>query len=167
MIENINHNVLKKMCPTHIGQRKMTAIIKKSIFVVIAIAASITTFAQTITRSYFCQEMGTQGQAPRVPDRIATYVEWYDNGTIKMFDGTIWKFRNQSFDGVRHYVYTGSAMPLMPGTQYVEAMFSSDYSIMQINYGFGIMGMMVPMYSIYRYLGDGNQLAFDWMNENF
>lgn len=146
----------------------MATIINRIILTVIVIAASITiTSAQTITRSYFCQEMGTQGQVPRVPDRIATYVEWYDNGTIKMFDGTIWKFRNQSFDGVRHYEYTGSAMPLMPGTQYVEAMFSNDYSIMQINYGFGMMGMMVPMYSFYRCLGEGKQLAFDWMNENF
>lgn len=133
----------------------------------ISVASICTGNAQTITRSYYCQEMGTQGQVPRVLDRQATYVQWYENGSIKMMDGTIWKFRNQSFDGVRHYAFAGSSGPVMPGTQYMEAMFSSDFTIMQINYAFGMMGMMVPMYSIYKYIGEGTQPAYDWISGNF
>lgn len=139
-------------------------IILASVLIITSVSPNI---AQTITRSYYCQEMGTQGQVPRVPDRQATFVQWQEDGSIKMLDGTIWRFRNQSYDGVRHYVFAGSTCPIMPGTQYVEAMFSNDYTIMQINYAFGMMGMMVPMYSIYRFIGEGTQPAYDWISGNF
>lgn len=134
---------------------------------ILSVVSIYTATAQTITRSYFCLEMGTRGQVPRVPDRQATFVQWYDNGSIKMLDGTIWKFRNQSFDGIRHYAFAGSSGPVMPGTQYMEAMFSNDFTVMQINYAFGIMGMMVPMYSIYKFIGEGTQPAYDWISGNY
>ena len=64
--------------------------------------------AQEMVKSYFLQETRGGGQVPIVSQNSATYVEWYDNGTIKMMDGTVWRFRNQSWDGVRHYTFVKS-----------------------------------------------------------
>ena len=56
---------------------------------------------------------------------------------------------------------------MMPNTQYVEAMFTEDYSAMQVNYVFGMMGMYIQMCRIYRFIGDGRQPAFDWMSDSY
>jgi hypothetical protein len=54
----------------------------------------------------------------------------------------------------------------MPNTQYIEAMFTEDYSAMQVISVFGMMGRYIQMYKIYRFLGDGSQPAFDWMSNS-
>ena len=123
--------------------------------------------AQEMVKSYFLQETRGGGQVPIVSQNSATYVEWYDNGTIKMMDGTVWRFRNQSWDGVRHYTFVKSTGIVMPNTRYVEAMFAKDFSAMQVNYVFGMMGRYIQMCRIYRFIGDGSQPAFDWMSNSY
>lgn len=122
--------------------------------------------AQEMVKSYYQQEVRGGGQVPIAPQNLATYVEWYDNGIIKMMDGTVWRFRNQSWDGIRHYTFVKSTGIVMPNTQYIEAMFTEDYSAMQVISVFGMMGRYIQMYKIYRYLGDGSQPAFDWMSNS-
>lgn len=123
--------------------------------------------AQEMIKSYYQQETHGGGQVPIVAQNLATYVEWYDNGTIKMMDGTVWRFRNQSWDGIRHYTFVKSTGMMMPNTQYVEAMFTEDYSAMQVNYVFGMMGRYIQMCRINRFIGDGRQPAFDWMSNSY
>ena len=140
---------------------------KRLLFFVILLSLALSVHAQDAVKSYFCQQITSvsrSGPNQRVPDRQATYVEWYSDGTIKMMDGTIWKYRGQ-FNGFHNYGFVRASGIVMPGTQYVEAIFTADFSKMQINYVFGIgmMGTPIPMNSIYVLLGDGTQPAYDWM----
>ncbi len=96
---------------------------------------------------------------------MATWVKWSDDEkTIRMLDGTIWKYRGTDYSGIHHYKYSGSSMAPMPGTNYQEAVFSNDFSRMQIYYTFGMMGMYTQMTSIWIYIGEGEQEAYNWMN---
>ncbi len=121
-------------------------------------------------RSYCCQQISgpstMNGPNQRVPDNMATYVEWRSDGTIRMFDGTVWKYQG-SPNGFHRYSFVRSTGMVMPGTQYVEVYFTADYFKMQVNYYFGMPGMLIPMNSIYAFIGEGSQPAFDWMNGDF
>lgn len=121
---------------------------------------------QTI-RSYMENEIigqSVQGPISEVPQHSGTWVEWSAKGdSITMMDGTQWK-QTRTLDGSIHYRYTGTTRQNQPYTQLLEAIFNKDYSQMNIRYVFGPMGMCVQMVGKYSYLGDGKQLAEDWIN---
>ena len=128
--------------------------------------AGISCNAQT-SRSYMEQEIMTQtayGPISEVPQRSGTWVEWDANGeTITMMDGSQWKL-TKTLDGLIHYRYTGTSGQSQQYTRLQEAVFNKDFSKMKIIYAFGPMGMSVHMVGIYVCLGDGKQLAEDWIN---
>lgn len=123
-------------------------------------------YAQTC-RSYMEQEIMTQtayGPISEVPQHSGTWVEWNANGnTITMMDGSQWSL-TKSMDGLVHYRYTGTSGQPQQYTRLQEAVFNKDFSKMKILYAFGPMGMPVQMVGIYVCLGDGKQLAEDWIN---
>lgn len=123
-------------------------------------------YAQT-TRSYMENEIiGQSAQSPisEVPQHAGTWVEWDASGdNIIMMDGTKWK-NSSALDGNVHYRYVGTNGQPERFTQYIEVIFSSDFTKMNIRYAFGPMGMTIQMVGKYSYLGDGKQLAEDWIN---
>lgn len=122
-------------------------------------------------RSYMQKEtVGQSANGPiyNVPQNMSTWVEWSEDGrAIQMMDGTIWGYQGQDYNRIHHYKYAGTSSGSMPGTNYVEVMFSPNYDYMQINYTFGMMGMYTPMVSKWEYIGEGAQAAYDWMNGNY
>lgn len=118
-------------------------------------------------RSYMQNEIigqSVQGPISEVPQHSRTWVEWSVSGdVITMMDGSQWK-QIKSYDGNLHYRYTGTTGQNQPYTQLLEAIFNKDYSKMNIRYVFGPMGMGVQMVGKYSCLGDGKQLAKDWIN---
>lgn len=139
--------------------------IQKLIFIAI-LSLPWTSKAQT-ARSYMENEIigqSVQGPISEVPQHSGTWVEWSAAGdSITMMDGTQWK-QKKSLDGNIHYHYTGTTGQNQPYTQLLEVIFNKDYSKMNIRYIFGPMGMGVQMVGKYSYLGDGKQLAEDWIN---
>ena len=123
--------------------------------------------AQT-SRSYMEKEIVTQsayGPISEVPMHSGTWVEWDANGNhIIMMDGSKWT-RTNSNDGLLHYKYAGTSGQLPPYTRLIEAVFTTDYLKMNIRYSFGPAGMPVLMSGKYVLLGDGKQLAIDWVNQ--
>lgn len=119
------------------------------------------------SRSYIENEIigqSVQGPISEVPQHSGTWVEWSTSGdTITMMDGTQWK-QKKSLDGYIHYSYTGTIGQNQAYTQFLEVIFNKDYSKMNIRYVFGPMGMGIQMVGKYSYLGDGKQLAEDWIN---
>lgn len=75
----------------------------------------------------------------------------------------MWKYRGNDAYSNRIYGFVRSEGVSLPGYAYQGLVISSDYSRMQMNYLFGFMGRMVPMYSAYRYLGEGADAANEWM----
>lgn len=136
------------------------------ILVLVTLTSVFTNNAQTI-RSYMENEIicqSVQGPISEAPQHSGTWVEWSSSGdTITMMDGSLWKL-NKSIDGLIHYRYTGTSRQPQPYTQQFEAIFNKDFSQMKICYAFGPIGMTVNMVGIYSYLGDGKQLAEDWIN---
>lgn len=122
--------------------------------------------AQT-SRSYMENEIigqSIQGPIYEVPHHAGTWVEWDASGdNIVMMDGTMWK-KSRSLDGNVHYRYVGTNGQTERFTQYIEAIFNTDFSKMNIRYTFGPMGMSLQMVGKYSCLGDGKQLAEDWIN---
>lgn len=139
--------------------------IQKLIFIAI-LSLPWTSKAQT-SRSYMEQEIMTQtayGPISEVPQHSGTWVEWSMAGdSITMMDGSEWKL-TKSLDGLIHYRYTGTSGQIQQYTRLHEAIFNKDYSKMKIRYDFGPVGMPVQMVGIYVCLGDGKQLAEDWIN---
>lgn len=129
-------------------------------------ASSLLSYGQTI-RSYMEKEIigqSVQGSISEVPQHSGTWVEWSTSGdTITMMDGTQWK-QKKSLDGYIHYSYTGTIGQNQAYTQFLETVFNKDYSKMNIRYIFGPIGMGVQMVGKYSYLGDGKQLAENWIN---
>lgn len=137
------------------------------LIIILAICSSeLFLSAQTI-RSYMQNEIigqSVQGPISEVPQHSGTWVEWSVSGdVITMMDGTQWK-QTKSSDGNLHYRYTGTNGQNQPYIQLLEAIFNKDYSKMNIRYVFGPMGMGVQMVGKYSCLGDGKQLAEDWVN---
>lgn len=134
-------------------------------------AVSVQLTHAQIVRSYIQREtIGQSANGPiyNVSQNIATWVEWSEDGSaIQMLDGTQWRYKGQDFSGVHHYQYAGTSMMAMPGTNYIEAMFSSNFQQMQINYTFGFMGMYTPMVSKWGFIGEGKEAAFGWMDGNY
>lgn len=62
-----------------------------------------------------------------------------------------------------------TVMMTLTCTQYQNAVFSRDYSMMQIYYVFGVgmPGFAVQMNAFYKYIGEGRQPAYDWINGRF
>lgn len=123
--------------------------------------------AQTV-RSYACIEQGTQGQCPIAPTNSAITATWYDNNTVKLSDGTIWRFQSRNYDGTFCYSFAGLDQynMAMPGTNYQALYISADYSMMKMVYMFGPMGGpfgQIQMYSLYSFIGNGYQPSIDWM----
>ena len=130
---------------------------------------TLTMSAQEKTRSYFCQQMaGPVSTGPVAMDRQATFVEWYDDNTIKMMDGTVWKYQGRA-NGCHVYSFLRTTGMAMPYTQYINAVFSADFSMLQVNYvfGAGMPGIPIRMNSLYKYIGDGREPAYDWMNGRY
>lgn len=138
----------------------------KVIITLVAIISIFTLSAQTI-RSYMQNEIfgqSVQGPISEVPQHSGTWVEWSMAGdSIKMMDGSEWKL-TKSLDGLIHYRYTSTSGQIQQYTRLHEAIFNKDFSKMKIRYEVGPMGMPVQMVGIYVCLGDGKQLAEDWIN---
>jgi len=123
-------------------------------------------------RSYCCQQISgpstMYGPNQRVPENMATYVEWYSDNTIRMMDGTIWKYKGCQ-NGFFYFGYVRSTGMSMPGVQYIEAIFNANFSQMQVNYlfGIGLPGSAILMNSLYAFIGEGRRPASDWMNGNY
>ena len=119
------------------------------------------------SRSYMQNEIfgqSVQGPISEVPQHSGTWVEWSMAGdSITMMDGSLWK-ETKSLDGNIHYRYSGTIGQSQPYTQFIETIFNKDFSKMNIRYIFGPMGMGVQMVGKYSYIGEGKQLAEDWIN---
>lgn len=139
--------------------------IQKLIF--IALLSSPLISKAQYSRSYMENEIvgqSIQGPISEVPQHAGTWVEWDSSGdNIVMVDGTKWK-KSKSLDGNIHYQYVGTNSQLERFTQYIEAIFNSDFTKMNIRYIFGPKGMGVQMVGKYSYLGDGKRPAEDWIN---
>lgn len=139
----------------------------RTLAIIVTLAGSYLFCNAQLTRSYMQNEIigqSVQGPISEVPQHSGTWVEWSATGdAITMMDGTQWK-QTKSLDGNIHYRYTGTTGQSQPYTQFLEAIFNKDYSKMNIRYVFGPMGMGVQMVGKYSYLGDGKQLAEDWIN---
>lgn len=136
---------------------------------IVTLMTTLTMNAQERTRSYFCQQTsGPVSTGPVATTNQATFVEWYDNGTIKMMDGTVWKYQGMR-NGCHVYSFWKATSLIMPNTQYQNAVFTADYSMMQINYVFGVgmPGFAIQMNSLYKYIGEGRQPAYDWINGRY
>lgn len=120
-----------------------------------------------VVRSYMQNEIighTVQGPISEVPQHSGIWVEWSVAGdAITMMDGSQWK-QTKSIDGNIHYRYVGTTGQNQAYTQFLEAIFNKNYSKMNIRYVFGPMGMGIQMVGKYSYLGDGKQLAEDWIN---
>ena len=118
-------------------------------------------------RSYMENEIigqSIQGPIYEVPQHAGTWVEWDASGdNIIMMDGTKW-MKSNSFDGNIHYRYIGTDGQPERFTHYIEAIFNADFTKMNIPYAFGPVGMSVQMVGKYSCLGDGKQLAEEWIN---
>lgn len=135
-------------------------------YVFAILISAISCNAQT-SRSFMQNEIvgqSLQGSISEIPQHAGTWVEWDSTGKqITMMDGTRWE-RVKSIDGLLHYRFVGSSQPLQPYTQLYEAVFKKDFSKLVIRYSFGPMGMAVQMIGRYSCLGEGKQLAEDWIN---
>lgn len=117
-----------------------------------------------MVKSYLQQETGGGNQVPIVSNNLSEVVTFFDDGTIKLRFGTVWKYRGNDAYGNRIYAFVRNEGIALPGYAYQGLAISSDYSRMQMNYLFGLMGRYVPMYTAYRYLGEGTEPANNWMN---
>lgn len=136
------------------------------ISILLLVSCVFTSIAQS-SRSYMENEIigqSVQGPISEVPQHSGTWVEWSASGdAIIMMDGSQWK-QTKSLDGNIHYRYAGTTGKAQPYTQFIEAIFNKDYSKMNIRYVFGPIGMGIQMVGKYSYIGDGKQLAEDWIN---
>lgn len=139
---------------------------QRLIIVVLFVFCTMACMAQT-AKSYMQNEIvgqSLQGPISEIPQHAGTWVEWDSTGRrITMMDGTRWE-RVKSIDGLLHYRFVGSSQPLHPYTQLYEAVFKKDFSKLVIRYSFGPMGMTVQMTGRYSCLGEGKQLAEEWIN---
>lgn len=139
--------------------------IQKLIFIAI-LSLPWTSKAQT-SRSYMENELvgqSVRGPISEVPLHAGTWVEWDSTGdNIVMMDGTKWK-KSRSLEGNIHYQYIGTNGQPERFTQYIEAIFNPDFTKMNIRYAFGPMGMSIQMIGKYSCLGEGKQLAEEWIN---
>ena len=131
---------------------------------------TLTLSIQGKTRSYFCQQINAPvSTGPTATLNQATFVEWNDDdSTIKMMDGTEWRYQGMR-NGCHIYSFYRATGMIMPGTQYQSAVFSGDFSMMQIYYVFGVgmPGFAVQMNAFYKYIGEGRQPAYDWISGRY
>ena len=139
-----------------------------SLFAVIAVFVSVniaSAASVTMTKSYFQKETGGGGQVPIVPSNLSEVVYFLDNDLIKLkISGTVWRYQGKNMYGLHVYSFVGNEGIAMPGVAYQTLLMAANYSTFQINYIFSIMGLGCPMYKIYNYLGEGEQMANDWAN---
>lgn len=134
-------------------------------FIAFTVYSSSVSAAQiTMVKSYLQSETGGGGQVPVVSNNLSEVVTFFDDGTVKLRFGKVWKYRGNDAYGNRIYAFVRNEGISLPGYSYQGLVISSDYSRMQMNYLFGLMGRYVPMYTAYRYLGEGTEPANDWMN---
>ena len=158
IIKSIKFNIKRNIMKTKIMTMFIVALM------------TVTLSAQGETRSYFCQQINAPvSTGPTATVNQATFVEWDDDdNTIRMMDGTVWRYQGMS-NGCHVYSFWKATGIVMPGTQYQNAVFSRDYSMMQIYYVFGVgmPGFAVQMNAFYKYIGEGRQPAYDWINGRF
>lgn len=134
-------------------------------FIAFTVNSSSVSAAQvTMVKSYLQSETGGGGQVPIVSNNLSEVVTFFDDGTVKLRFGSVWKYRGNDAYGNRIYAFVRNEGIALPGYAYQGLAISSDYSRMQMNYLFGLMGRYVPMYTAYRYLGEGTEPANNWMN---
>lgn len=138
----------------------------KKIFMACLLAVvGMTLYAQEAVKSYFCAEIYSFAGGQRisqVPTNQANVVWWWEDGTVTMGDGTKWKEISRDNQGNVHYSYAGSQGMIMPNTSYSELIVNANKTVLQVNYSFGLGGMMMPMVSIYRFIGNGTAPAEEW-----
>lgn len=124
-----------------------------------------------IVKSYLLLErigQSAQGPIPGRAERSAVWVEWNDDQTTcKMLDNTTWKYKGTDAAGNLHYAFAGANGPIMPFTQYQEAIFTSNFAMLQVVNLFGLGMCTTQIISTYNYAGDGVQIAYDYINGNF
>lgn len=119
------------------------------------------------TKSYAVQQTGGGGQVPIVNEKMANVVNFYDDGTVQLLMGTVW--RRQGTDRFGNFVYAfvrDEGIP-MPGVYYQNMVMAPDCSRFQINYVFSIMGRGCSMYKLYQYLGEGSEMARQWISGGY
>jgi hypothetical protein len=125
------------------------------------------------TKSYMQMSIVGQNQYGTYPQvtqgKVGCYITWDDNGNMVVSDGTKWRFIRRNWDGSMYYRFAGTTgqYPTMPGTQYTEALVSSDKTAVKIAYNFGMMGYSVPMVATYGYIGEGSEAYFEYMRGNY
>lgn len=122
-------------------------------------------------RSYARGETTAQTELSSVTQfpttNMSMTVTWNLDGTLRLMDGSNWKPDGSLWDGTLRYKYTGnSGIPAMPNTTYTTLLMAPDFSVMQLNYVFGMPGMYTNMSTRYTYIGDGAQPAFEYSNSN-
>lgn len=135
----------------------------------IMVMLTLTSNSQGKTRSYFCQQINAPvSTGPTATLNQATFVEWDDDDNIiRMMDGTEWRYQGMR-NGCHIYSFYRATGMIMPSTQYQSAVFSGDFSMMQIYYVFGVgmPGFAVQMNAFYN-IGEGRQPAYDWINGRY
>lgn len=84
--------------------------------------------------------------------------------SVQLMDGTRWKPNGTLLNGTYCFKYAGTNGIVIPNTQYTELLIAADYSMIQVNFVFGMPGMYQQMYTWYSYLGEGTQPAYDYIN---
>jgi hypothetical protein len=140
---------------------------KKNVLVVLVLVfISFLPVQSKVVRSYYrWQTTDMYGANPisgLTPGAIT--IEWDDSGMVLMKMGTIstlaWNNHEELENGIHHYTFSGASGIVMPGTEYTSIVFSADWSVMQINFLFGLgMYNKHQMVETYRYLADGEGSA--------
>ena len=108
----------------------------------ITCSVSVSAVEVTMVKSYFQQETGGGGQIPVVSNNLSEVATFYNDGTVKLRFGTVWKYRGNDAYGNRIYGFVRNEGVSLPDYAYQGLVISSDYSRMQMNYLFGFMGRM-------------------------
>lgn len=144
-----------------------------SLFIAIVVSIPSLTYAQKTVRSYYRWQTTGQSVNGPISDLApgAVTAEWYDNGFLQIKLGTLttltWISRGQARNGNHVYEFKKSQGVVMPGTLYQSVIFSADWSVMQINYLFGLGGFnKIQMNSVYKFLDEGDNAA-DKFNQEF
>lgn len=135
-----------------------------SFFALAAVAFNASAAKVTMVKSYYQQQIGGGNQCPIASNcNMSEVITFFDDGTIKFRLGTVWKFSGTDAWGNRIYTFLRNEGIMMPGYGYQNVVIRSDYQYVQMNYLFGIGMAVMPQYTLYGYLGEGETMANEWL----
>lgn len=119
----------------------------------------------TMVKSYCQQQIGGGNQCPIASNcNVSEVITFFDDGTIKFRLGTVWKYSGTDAWGNRIYTFLCNEGIKMPGYGYQNVVIRADQQYVQMNYLFGFGMAVMPQYTLYRYLGEGENMANEWLN---